>query len=77
MVGHDHEDPTVTEGTVKETVTYNNASSQQVDGLTDVSQYCYQPIKYDCYNTHVSQWTTLAYHNITISQSTMTVITHM
>lgn len=55
MVGHDHEEPTVTEGTVTETVTYNNASSQQVDGLTDVSQYCYQPIKYDCYNTHVSQ----------------------
>ncbi|XP_052093084.1 uncharacterized protein LOC127729350 isoform X2 [Mytilus californianus] len=52
VVGHDHEDPTVTEGTVTETVTYNNASNQQVDGLTDVSQYCYQPIKYDCYNTH-------------------------
>ncbi|XP_033732371.1 uncharacterized protein LOC117321874 [Pecten maximus] len=33
------------------TVTYNNATILQVEALTEISQFCVQPVKYDCYGT--------------------------
>ena len=54
MIGHDHEDPKPIKEPGTKEVTYKSATDKQVEELTEISKYCYQPIKYDCFNTHVS-----------------------
>ena len=52
VIGHDHEDPKPIKEPGTKEVTYKSATDKQVEELTEISKYCYQPIKYDCFNTH-------------------------
>nr|XP_011437301.2 uncharacterized protein LOC105335200 isoform X1 [Crassostrea gigas] len=51
IIGNDREEKTPVDGTKVVTVTYNNVTEEQVESLTHISSFCFQPVKYDCYNT--------------------------
>lgn len=53
IIGNDREEKTPVDGTKVVTVTYNNVTEEQVESLTHISSFCFQPVKYDCYNTLV------------------------
>lgn len=53
IIGNDREEKTPVDGTKVVIVTYNNVTEEQVESLTHISSFCFQPVKYDCYNTLV------------------------
>ncbi|XP_060071909.1 uncharacterized protein LOC132551782 [Ylistrum balloti] len=54
VVGNDKDDAPIELDLTNDTtihVTYNNVTTTQVEALTEVSAYCIQPVKYDCFGT--------------------------
>ncbi|KAK3577967.1 hypothetical protein CHS0354_020807 [Potamilus streckersoni] len=58
VIGNNLEDSTPISGQSYIPVNYNNATIEQVDALTDVSIFCFQPIKYDCISTRFISYNT-------------------
>jgi hypothetical protein len=54
VIGNNREVPTPVDGTEVVTVTYHNVTEPEVESVVKVSSFCFQPVKYDCYNTLVS-----------------------
>lgn len=54
VVGHNWDDTPIELDLKNDTtvnVSYNSVTTVQVEALTDASQYCVQPVKYDCFGT--------------------------
>ncbi|XP_052804943.1 uncharacterized protein LOC128234628 [Mya arenaria] len=53
IIGHDRESGSPVTFNVTEKVTYKDADDEQVEAVTDVSNFCYQPFRYECQNTRL------------------------
>ncbi|KAK3105571.1 hypothetical protein FSP39_000840 [Pinctada imbricata] len=61
IVGNDREEPTPAEPNTGIKVTYHNVTDEQITKLVQVSAFCFQPIKYDCFNTRFIGYNTFSW----------------